>query len=1626
MTTPRPPLGTLPITLAATQPDIRAVVQEFRTCLVDYRGFAEAWYGGVLDVEQKFTVGQEVVTRAKDSKRQVSLYATCPVDGKLTLIHCFEAARFVPIGNTPVSIVPVNEGQGPRRSGAAPAGAAQSAVIGADGTYTFAGCTPYQRYRVTFFPNVTGAQLETLYGSYQGVIDDLQAWLQQEWTQKHQPSWATYRSASAGGKVGLQLEAAWHGLLRSILNLWNDITQLFDVIAHPRKHLAKLQGLLDPQVLEQLYNAGKEQLHTALLIASDEPLLWIFLCALIAWVKLLPPTTAAEVVGALTGEVLLNVLIGVVLTGGLGLAVRLGGKLANVAEGGRALGLLQELAEALMQRCARHAKPHSEAAKPILAQGSAGLDASRKATVELKNGAAVEQIRADAAPYARGKRRKATRLSQEPRVDDVSTPARTPSGKPAEPAALTCTDGCPVSMVTGEELLTLTDAELDGPLPFAWTRLYRSSACDSDLGLGPGWSHALAHRLERQGEQLIWIDQENRRTPFPLPSQQRPAISNRLARAALYLGEQPDELILAQAGDSPRFYHFRRLELIAISDAYGNRLTVERDAQGRIQRLGNGLRALRLDYRQGRIAAVDFQVRQPGDHHEASWHSLQTLVRYRYAANGQLLAASNALDETERYVYDDRHVILERHLAGGAAFFWEWQGEGRDARCVRHWSSLGQLDSRYTWTDDGSVQITFSDGSQQHYTHDANARLVRQVDPDGAETQKTYDAQGQLLSERDPLGAQVRYEYDAAGQLLARYPAQDEPTYYSYCDGQLLSLTRGDATWRFEHNALGDLTARTDPDGHTTRYRYTAQGRLAAIEHPDGSCHSFTWNVAGQLIEEQLPDGGIRRYRYDALGRQTYRQQENGAITHYEWDALGRLRQLKLPGGASRAFTYNAYGKVTAERDELGRITRYEYANGLHLVTRRLNPDGSTLSYRYDHARLLLTDIENERGEHYRLDYHPNGLIRSETGFDGRTCSYAYDLAGNLSEKTEHGSDGSTLTTRYARDREGRLQRKVLPDGSQVDYAYDDLGRLIGVDDGQWPLAYRYDHQDRLIEEHQGWATFTYGYDARGQLSHSRLPDGNRLHYYHGAGGALAGIDLNGQPLTRHQHAPGGLELQRQQGALSSHYRHDDQGRLLAHRLENRAERLLERRYHYDASGNLLGIDDSRKGQTRYLYDPLDRLVAVRGELPESFAHDPAGTLLGSGEAGAIQGNRPLLHGDRHLDYDAHGNLVRERRGRAQALITHYRYDSQHRLIQATLPDGSEAHYRYDAFGRRIAKTVAGRTTEFLWQGDRLVAESGPDGYRSYLYEPGTFRPLALLVGEGPQAVTPYHYHLDHLGTPQELTDASGTLAWSARYRAYGNLARLDVEQIAQPLRFQGQYHDPETGLHYNRHRYYHPETGSFITPDPIRLAGGLNSYRYAPNPTGWVDPLGLANVRGQCPSGETGRQDTPPAVNTGEPGAPDPRLTAEQRRARIEELSEQNAKRRVYEIEKKYNMHTIGKHGPEVPDSVMRQRAIDGSDPITGRKGRINKSSQFKSWKIQLHTLNEALTRKVRNLPTSNGEDIRENPTLKMEYPNSGRGYKPNSKDRQNPKLNESMNRTEVKFDPNNPDHPFTAFPSE
>ncbi|WP_409270006.1 RHS repeat-associated core domain-containing protein, partial [Pseudomonas sp. KCJK9044] len=116
-------------------------------------------------------------------------------------------------------------------------------------------------------------------------------------------------------------------------------------------------------------------------------------------------------------------------------------------------------------------------------------------------------------------------------------------------------------------------------------------------------------------------------------------------------------------------------------------------------------------------------------------------------------------------------------------------------------------------------------------------------------------------------------------------------------------------------------------------------------------------------------------------------------------------------------------------------------------------------------------------------------------------------------------------------------------------------------------------------------------------------------------------------------------------------------------------------------------------------------------------------------------------------------------------------------------------------------------------------------------------------------------YHCDHLGTPMELTDPHGNVAWAGQYKAWGEVREERSEWAKQhglsnPIRFQGQYHDHETGLHYNRHRYYDTRGARFICKDPISYAGGLNQYVYAPNPISWIDPLGLAK---ECCCGAKG-----------------------------------------------------------------------------------------------------------------------------------------------------------------------------
>ncbi|SCC33735.1 RHS repeat domain-containing protein, partial [Gilliamella intestini] len=159
-----------------------------------------------------------------------------------------------------------------------------------------------------------------------------------------------------------------------------------------------------------------------------------------------------------------------------------------------------------------------------------------------------------------------------------------------------------------------------------------------------------------------------------------------------------------------------------------------------------------------------------------------------------------------------------------------------------------------------------------------------------------------------------------------------------------------------------------------------------------------------------------------------------------------------------------------------------------------------------------------------------------------------------------------------------------------------------------------------------------------------------------------------------------------------------------------------------------------------------------------------------------------------------------------------------------------------------------------LWQDHKLIAECADNDkfWRSYIYEPDSHRPLAQILGKAGQSekLKTYWYQNNYLGTPHRLTDSLGDTVYECEYSAYGEIthehwpqAENNIKPI-NPLRFQGQYFDEETGLHYNLNRYYDPFTGRYITQDPLGILGGLNSYQYAgSDPINWIDSLGLIKV---------------------------------------------------------------------------------------------------------------------------------------------------------------------------------------
>ena len=768
-------------------------------------------------------------------------------------------------------------------------------------------------------------------------------------------------------------------------------------------------------------------------------------------------------------------------------------------------------------------------------------------------------------------------------------------------------------------------------------------------------------------------------------------------------------------------------------------------------------------------------------------------------------------------------------------------------------------------------KITLPDGRSYLFEYDDRGNHTVLIDPAGQETRYAYDRFGLLEAVTDALGGTSRLRWNRRAQVVAR----------TDCSGK---------TTRFAYDAWGFPQSVTDAAGQSTRFVHDAMGRLLSMSQPDGSHHAYRYDAAGRLVGAVDPLSRGTQLVLNARGQPTLQQDAQGRRIELHYDGGHRLHALVNENGMHFRFAHDEADRVVEEHRAGGTRVCIEYdANGwpsavVHypgIGDEDLALDGGadggtrTQPLRTEFVRDAAGRLVEKRTARHRYRYRYDALDQlveacklapAEAGGEPRALhrvAFEYDRLGNLAAETAiDETTGERHALRHEHDALGNRTRTLLPalgDGGvqrALNYLHYGSGHLHQVNlwqrHGDAPAEHALvsdierDNLHREVARTQGRLATRFAWD----------PLGRRVASWCRAASL-------GEAFTPRD--AGWREAM------------DSAGTARARVLDG-----LMKEYGYDLAGELRHARHSLQGRTEHGYDATGRIEATR-RVPraasgaaaneERFAYDPAGNLLDSAMAGArgpgyVRDNLVRVFEDKRYDYDGHGRLVRKRAGRHTE--QRFEWDEEHRLLAVRTtrrpgtPQAVTQHTRfdYDALGRRVARHDAFGSTRFVWEGLRLLEERRGGHATSYVYEPGSHVPLARLdAGQdtaGREAGELRYFHTAPSGLPEELSDSEGRLCWRASYRTWGATVSEQWETVAldgrpavsgapasppleQNLRLQGQYLDRDTGLHYNTFRFYDPDIGRFIGPDPIGLSGGINLGSYAPNPYGWIDPPGWA-----------------------------------------------------------------------------------------------------------------------------------------------------------------------------------------
>ncbi len=691
----------------------------------------------------------------------------------------------------------------------------------------------------------------------------------------------------------------------------------------------------------------------------------------------------------------------------------------------------------------------------------------------------------------------------------------------------------------------------------------------------------------------------------------------------------------------------------------------------------------------------------------------------------------------------------------------------------------------------------------------------------------TWTPDDQLASETDPMGENVSYQYDNCDCL-----SDVSDNGISPGNGPSARVTS------YGRDALHRITSITDPLSDTTSFGYDPVGNQTTVTDALGHVTSDGYDELNRLTSVTVsPAPGVNlttTYGYDENGNQVFVKDPLGHIVTYAFDARNRLTSIQQsPDGTTLETTtigYDAASRETSVQD----------------------PDGNATTYGYDNADRLTSETTVFGARTYT--YNNDGELMQYQDRDGRVLSFSYDGDGNVIQ--EQWYNGATLqyTATYTYDDADRLLTAQDP---YSDYAlgYDLADKLTSVDNQGTPnlpdvvLNYGYDNfsMPANLTDNLG-GTLSYTFDAADRLTYESLAvngtQGPQVTLGYDAANRLTGIQ-------RKQSSTG--------PSITSAYGYDNADRLtsIVH-TSSAVGQLSAFTYAYDAASRVTtytsSLPNSLSENLHYTYDHTNQLLGVSGTHTENYGYDLNGNRTMSGYATTYQ-NRMTQAVEANgvtynYTYDNEGNMLTKVGTEGGQLTTYsFAWDYHNRLTSVTVQRGGTTAYAvtytYDVFDRRIGQVIQnGSQSSQIWtvyNGANPYADFDGSGNLTnrYLYADG----MDSLLAKDSAGNTVSWYLEDGLGSVRQVVQTDGVTGLdNLTYDSFGNVLTESNAAGGDRFKFTAREYDPNTGLQYNRARYYDPGAGRWISEDPIGFGGhDTNLYRYvANNPIEYGDPTGL------------------------------------------------------------------------------------------------------------------------------------------------------------------------------------------